>query len=113
MILYQDEVVGTTSEDGRFTFTVTEELERITVTVKAPNGTNLTDTTQTLFVTKAATGAFFFELKLLEKAPMVMVNASEPIVVSANAMNSGKRLGDVVIPANVLFDEDGEPVEVR
>ena len=112
-IWYNGDTVDTSDDDGRFHFSVAEELERITMTVDATDGTNLTDTTQTLAVGKTATGVFSITVKLMEKAPAMEMNASEEIVATVNASNSNKSLGDLMIPAKSFYDENGEVYEVR
>ena len=111
-VFYNDEVVSITDHFGLFGFTVMEELERVTFSVKPPAGSGYTATTQTLTLTKGTSGVLSTTVKLLASAPAVEIDSSMPEPVSFSAINDNTSLGELYIPPDSFFTESGELVTV-
>ena len=113
MVFYNDSKIAVTDSKGKFNMTIASGVDRITISVDPPVGTNLTDTTQTLIVSQSSSGLFSMTIKLMERAPAIVVNASEDIVAVMNTTDNGTSVADIMIPARSFYDENGDLFEVH
>ena len=109
-VSFAGETVSTTDDEGLFNFTVTEELERISLTVTPPVGAGFIAVTQTLTISKGTSGVITTTVKLLTKAPADEINSTE--ASSCPVTSGGVDMGNINIPANSFYTESGEPVTV-
>ena len=112
-VFFRGEEMTTSDNSGEFMFKVPEGLERITMTLTPPRGSQYNGISQTLTVPKGASGEIATTVKLLRKAPAVVINSTEPSSLGFSSLNNGVDLGSINLPANAFYDENGEPVTVR
>ena len=104
--------VATTDDNGLFNFTVTEELERITLTVTPSAASAFLGVTKTLSIAKGRRGVVTTTIKLLSKAPAQMIEdptAPASLVVTSTG---GVAMGTIDFPANAIYRASGELVTV-
>ena len=111
-VWYNEQLVDISTLDGNFNFSIEGELDRIVITIKVRDGSNLADTTQTVAVEKTVEGVIFVTIRLLERGPSVQGNAKEEVTTPIYTSNTNSTLGDIVIPPDSFYLQDGHLFEV-
>ena len=103
-VIFKKKVVDQTKENGKFSFVVNGDVDRVTVTLQDPED-RFFDTTQTLLLQRGRT--VFHRIVLQEEDPPVTFDSTKKLEVALG--HAGDNMAELELPANNLLRKDGTP----
>ena len=97
-------VVDKTNEEGKFSFTISDDVDRVAVTFQDPTD-QFFDTTQTMPFQRGQT--VFHRIVLQEEDPPVTFDSSQELRVPLG--HAGDSMAQLELPADNLLHKDGRP----
>ena len=103
-VIFRKKVVDKTNEEGKFSFTVTDDVDRLAVTFQDP-ADEFSDTTQTMPFQSGRT--VVHRVVLQREDPPVTFDSSEDLRVPLG--HAGDNMAELELPADSLLEKDGKP----
>ena len=103
-VVFRKKKVDRTNEEGEFSFAVTDEVDRLTVTFQDP-ADQFSETTQTMPFQRGRT--VFHRIVLQKEDPPVIFDSSKDLRVPLG--HAGDNMAELELPADNLLDKDGKP----
>ena len=103
-VIFRKKVVDRTNEEGKFSFTVTDDVDRLTVTFQDPTD-EFSDTTQTMPFQRGRT--VVHQVLLQKDDPPVTFDSSKDLRVSLG--HADDNMAELELPADNLLHKDGKP----
>ena len=103
-VVFRKKVVDRTNVEGEFSFAVTDEVDRLTVTFQDP-ADQFSETTQTMPFQRGRT--VFHRIVLQKEDPPVIFDSSKDLRVPLG--HAGDNMAEIELPADNLLDKDGKP----
>ena len=103
-VIFRKKVVDKTNEEGKFSFIIPDDVDRVTVTFQDPTD-QYVDTTQTMPFQRGQT--VFHRIALQEEDPPVTFDSSQDLRVPLG--HTGDNMAELELPADNLLYKDGKP----
>ena len=103
-VIFKKKVVDKTNEEGKFSFTVTDDVDRLTVKFQDPTD-EFSDTTQILPFQRGRT--VIHSVVLQKEDPPVTFDSSKDLRVPLG--HAEGNMAELELPADNLLDKDGKP----
>ncbi|KAL9953643.1 hypothetical protein ACROYT_G041093 [Oculina patagonica] len=103
-VIFRKDIVDTTNKEGKFSFTIPDDVDRVTVTFQDPSD-QFFDTTQTMPFQRGQT--VFHRTVLQKDDPPVTFDSSQDLRVPLG--HAGDSMAELQLPADNLLHKDGKP----
>ena len=103
-VIFRKKVVDRTNEEGKFSFIILDDVDRVAVTFQDPTDQSF-DTTQTMPFQRGQT--VFHRIVLQEGDPPVTFDSSQELRVPLG--HAGDSMAQLELPADNLLHKDGRP----
>ncbi|KAL9958321.1 hypothetical protein ACROYT_G035323 [Oculina patagonica] len=104
-VIFRKKVVDRTNEEGKFSFTISDDVDRVVVTFHDPTD-QFFNTTQTVPILKGQTVSHI-SIALPEEDPPVTFDSSQNLRVPLG--HTGDSMAELELPADNLLHKDGKP----
>ncbi len=104
-VIFRKKVVDRTNEEGKFSFVISDDVDRVVVTFHDPTD-QFFNTTQTVPIPKGQTVSHI-SIALPEEDPPVTFDSSQDLRVPLG--HAGDSMAELELPADNLLHKDGKP----